>query len=128
MIMRPHHLFCTRLYTGCGYSDEFCSNMDIIVDMLKQNPDINIRINTDEICKFCPNNNNGMCILGNEDIIYRDKMVLKCLSISEGEHNYSELHSKMNSMIDEKAFDMICGNCRWKKQGLCSYDEFQKKA
>ena len=53
---RVHHIMCTNLYQGYGYSGAFCENMTEMVTWLKSNPDEKLLLVTDpdEICKKCP--------------------------------------------------------------------------
>ena len=46
MKLRVHHLFCSALYIGKGYSEGFCKNMDSIVRKLwAENPHESIPTN-----------------------------------------------------------------------------------
>ena len=54
---RVHHIMCTNLYKGYGYSGPFCENMTKMVSWLNENQDEPLLLVThpDEICKKCPN-------------------------------------------------------------------------
>ena len=36
---RGHHIVCTSLYEGKGYSGAFCENMTAVVERLRKDPD-----------------------------------------------------------------------------------------
>ena len=62
--LRPHHLLCTQGYSGKGYSDAFVSNMDALVERLRNNQDEKVEIvfTTDNLCENCPSKiSNGVC-------------------------------------------------------------------
>lgn len=50
---RVHHIMCTNLYKGYGYSGPFCENMTKMVSWLNENQDEPLLLVThpDEICK-----------------------------------------------------------------------------
>ena len=54
---RVHHIMCTNLYQGYGYSGAFCQNMTKMVTWLKDHADEPLLLvsDPDEICKKCPN-------------------------------------------------------------------------
>jgi hypothetical protein len=41
---RVHHILCTQLYRGLGYSGDFCTNMTAIVSDLRANPEQKVRL------------------------------------------------------------------------------------
>ncbi len=53
--LRPHHGLCLQYFRGHGYNQEFINNMQKIIAILKQNPDIQLVNHTDDICLTCPN-------------------------------------------------------------------------
>ena len=54
---RVHHILCTVLYRGEGYSGTFCDNMTQKVRELKADPEEPLMLVTDPdmICARCPN-------------------------------------------------------------------------
>ncbi len=61
---RVHHILCTSLYEGKGYSGAFCENMSSVVERLRANPEEELVpvAEPDVICAGCPNRTaGGMC-------------------------------------------------------------------
>ena len=58
---RVHHILCTVLYRGEGYSGTFCDNMTEKVRELKADPEEPLMLVTDPdmICARCPNRTPG---------------------------------------------------------------------
>ena len=54
---RGHHIVCTSLYEGKGYSGAFCENMTAVVERLRKDPDEELLLvaEPDMICANCPN-------------------------------------------------------------------------
>lgn len=59
--IRYHHLMCIPRYEGKGYSDAFCSNMQKIKEAIQKDNYVLVE-ECDDVCRFCPNNQNGHCI------------------------------------------------------------------
>lgn len=95
MNIRYHHLMCIPRFKGKGYSTEFCENMQKIKTQIEQGKNFKLVSHTDEICKCCPNNTQGIC--SSEDKVqHYDEMVKTRL----------ENHLPLN--ISE-----ICTDCQW---------------
>lgn len=136
-ILRAHHILCIQGFRGKGYSEEFVSNMKVIIDYLENNENKKIKIinNPDHICLSCPNNvgqsemrrfeiNNtyedkGFC--ENERyIVNLDNMVIKALDIElESHHTYKSLLEKIKKNMTIEKFENICGDCQWYSLGYC---------
>lgn len=124
--IRPHHLLCMNLFSGKGYSDEFVYNMGRIIDRLSSGRALNITLvsGNDEICARCPNlAADGICRLGDGDVLRRDRDVLAILSLQDGGvYPYGDIIGKIKRSITRETFNACCVSCRWHKSGLCSYD------
>lgn len=145
--LRAHHLLCSVLYQGKGYSDEFTKNMTMIVDRLRDSDTLlSIQNKLDNICGSCPNLClDGQCALdfekkqleninkNNKDKEYTqikdlDSFICDSFSISMNEPKKAkDLFKIIESTITKDIFDTCCQNCRWYKQGLCSYEEYKKR-
>ncbi len=121
MILRPHHLLCTLLYCNNGYSENFCINMKKVIAQLNNNPDFELKIISDDICIECPNNKDGECSSGNENVIKRDRTALETLSLTEGVYNYKDVLNKIRNNLSPELFEKICGGCVWHEEGYCTY-------
>lgn len=136
--LRMHHLFCSVLFQGKGYSPEFVTNMTQIVDALKC-PDTLVHLTTsqDIICKDCPNAlADGRCGLDEIDdpsikqpkeISTLDARIAAYFQFSsKREYTSGELYQTIDSKLTHSFFEECCQNCRWYQQGLCSYEAYRK--
>lgn len=55
--LRYHHVMCIHTYSGHGYDEKFTENIENVIKIFKEEPNINIRFvdNCDDVCKSCPN-------------------------------------------------------------------------
>lgn len=131
--LRAHHLLCTVLYKGAGYSKDFTENMDGIVKALREGSLIKLRCTQDIICSECPNAlNDGRCALDKKEAEYKEIKTLdsKVVEYFGLEDNLTEMcqsekiFASVKNRINKEVFDEFCGNCRWYKAGYCSYEEY----
>lgn len=125
--LRGHHLFCTTLFEGFGYSENFAKNMRITIDKF-ENEDIKIVQNFDDICNECPHKSeNNFCANGMENVHIRDKNSLITLGIKIGDvFSKQELFEKLNQ-VSEDGFNSVCYHCQWGLDGLCSFEKFKNR-
>lgn len=126
--LRAHHLLCSILYEGKGYNDEFVENMNKVVSQLKRGGMVKIIKKPDSICVECPNaKSDGGCALekDSKEIKDLDQFILDSFGIKENEEADSfHFYSQIAENITEEIFNKSCGECRWKKAGLCSYNKY----
>ena len=113
--IRPHHLLCLQFFEGKGYNDDFVKHMtEIHKKLLNENPVINIVSGVDDICKNCPNNENGQCnkepsVSGNDNRTYdamKDDL--------KNEQTWEELTEIVyKNIIDKNKLRVVCRTCRW---------------
>lgn len=123
---RAHHIICTSLYQGEGYSSAFCNHMSTVVKRLRSNPDEELLLvaETDLICRSCPNYTKGGKCSDNNSVVGKDRCVIKWLKLKEGKtYSYREMCRHACEHLTEQIFMESCGNCDWKKQGLCRYED-----
>lgn len=125
--LRAHHLLCTALYEGKGYSKEFTDNMTEVVNRLKRGTNVELQVTPDIICSACPNAlTNGKCALDKseeDDISCMDSIILGGLKLkTENIYDSKELRNYVKENITDELFNKCCGECRWKKEGLCSVE------
>lgn len=117
--IRAHHGMCLYFFEGKGYNDEFTVHMQKIHDKMQENPEIELIIQGDEICKKCPNLENGICNT-RELVLHYDEEVLKRCGLSEGMkifwNDFQDLVKEKIIFVGER--QNICGNCQW--SSLCS--------
>ncbi len=125
---RVHHIMCTNLYQGYGYSGAFCENMTRMVTWLKENPDEPLMVITDpdEICRKCPNLvEDKYCVDETNNVHKKDSALLEPLHLQENTvYTYNELKQHAKKYLTRDVFENSCSNCEWYKQGLCRYEDF----
>lgn len=143
MKLRVHHLFCSALFIGKGYSEAFCRNMDGIVQRLwVRNPhekmscaeqdedgaEVELIIRPDCICQECPNLTKGGCSLDDDHVVSKDEWLAERLGL-EISRNYSvpELLRQVAENMTEEIFETSCHNCEWYQMGLCRYEKLAEK-
>ncbi len=123
---RVHHILCTNLYQGYGYSGDFCENMTEKVNWLKANPNEKIRLvaDADMICQKCPNlTEDRKCVSDENHVQIKDRALLEPLHLVEGEaYTYAELYAHAREYMTKEIFEKSCSKCEWYKQGLCSFE------
>ncbi|EYE89368.1 hypothetical protein Q428_02760 [Fervidicella metallireducens AeB] len=122
LVLRPHHILCIQGYRGKGYNEEFVSNMNEIVYLLKNNPSTRIKLitKTDSICKYCPSNiGEGLCKFQNKVADLDEKTLLNLSLKKEHEYIYSDILSYIKENLTLEKFESICKECEWYKFGYC---------
>ena len=125
--LRAHHLLCTVLFEGKGYSDGFTDNMTSIVNLLLEKDNyIILKKSKDIICGDCPNLKcDGGCLL-DDKIPDLDGLVLNFFELKPGEKYLSkDVYKKISDTITPDFFELCCDECRWKKMGICSYEKYK---
>lgn len=132
--LRVHHLFCCALFQGKGYSSDFVSNMQSVVDRLfSENPvqaveTIELCTTPDLICSACPNLIKGACSLDDNNVISKDVRLLEELGLKcNMAYDRETLIKAVSEAMTEEIFEHSCHNCRWYKEGLCSYQLLEEK-
>lgn len=128
--LRAHHLVCLRLFRGLGYNEAFVSRMQEVASRMKTRPDERLKLTegADDICAACPNHTaESMCALGEKDIILRDRHALDALGLRVGSaYSFAEVDRLFKMKMTEEAFEAVCGGCRWKEAGVCTYEKINK--
>lgn len=115
-ILRPHHGMCFQFYEGKGYSEDFTDHIGRIIREMESDPTqkITIKVETDLVCKNCPNNESGVCSTQDKVLRY-DKGVLNACNIKDGaEMTYLEFMDMVKTKVIETGLRReICGDCSW---------------
>ena len=135
--LRAHHLLCTVLYVGHGYSPEFEMNMSETVKKLREGCSIVISKSPDVICADCPNKlDDGGCRLDKkctnkrqtdirQEAASLDELILEKFNIDTDRSYVSgELFSRVRDKITPDDFAEWCNECRWHKSGFCTYEKY----
>ncbi|MFA9397615.1 MAG: DUF1284 domain-containing protein [Clostridiaceae bacterium] len=121
--IRPHHLLCMQGFQGYGYDEEFAIKMKEIIDKIAECKYENIVITKgiDDICKTCPNNNDGICDK-DDSVSYMDNLLISKLNINYGvkftklEENIFDI---INNKLTQNDIEEICLDCMW--SDVCTF-------
>ncbi|MCM1253210.1 MAG: DUF1284 domain-containing protein [Clostridium sp.] len=143
MKLRVHHLFCSALFVGKGYSDKFCENMDSVVRKLwtesphdnsahnekrQENTQIELITEPDCICAQCPNLTTDGCSLDANNVVSKDEKLAQRLDLKVNRsYPVDELLRHTAAHMTEEIFETSCHNCEWYQTGLCSYEKLIEK-
>lgn len=84
--LRGHHLLCTSLFQGSGYSEEFVKRMTEVVEKCIPNEEIRLITGMDHVCEKCPNKQeDNTCRLGNRDVLMKDEKTLEYAGFAQGQ-------------------------------------------
>ena len=129
--IRAHHLFCMTLYEGKGYSRAFVSNMDRITERIRNGEDVKLQIlaEADCLCRACPHLEEGnVCRLDQNSVKETDLKVIRVLGLQEGSiYSVRECGERMRRNWKEEIFEEVCGNCSWKKKGICTWEKMKER-
>lgn len=127
---RAHHILCTSLYEGKGYSNEFCDNMGKVVDRLRSHPDEAFQIvaEPDLICANCPNQTKDKtCSQNANRVVDKDRRVIERIGLKEnGTYTYRELCRLASGKITYEVYLGFCQKCPWREAGLCKYEDLKR--
>ena len=128
--LRVHHILCTALYQGMGYDGAFCENMTAVVTMLREKADLELYLvqQPDMICQNCPNlTEEKECVQDKNHVARKDELLRQKLGLSyQQTYHYQELLKHTREILTKEMFDESCSNCRWYREGLCSYESFME--
>jgi len=151
MRLRVHHLLCSALYVGKGYSEAFCKNMQKVVQwlweplsepekdkerqgepgyILCEGEEREVRLITgpDNICKECPNLAENGCRLDDDRVVSKDAALARKLGLETGRtYQAAELLYTVHRNLTAEIFEESCHNCEWYEQGLCRYEQLAWK-
>ncbi|MDD2979618.1 MAG: DUF1284 domain-containing protein [Hespellia sp.] len=127
--LRGHHLICTGLFVGEGYSDRFSGNMSRVIRTMKEeNPVVELVSSPDHICRACPKleaqqEEGKSCKL--DEVAKKDEYLLHLLAFRPGyKDTYRNIIGAVKDRITEEIFLECCGKCSWLEKGLCSYEKY----
>lgn len=111
--IRAHHGMCLAFFVGKGYSGKFTEHMGMVKQELEKNPRVCIVDETDEICRYCPNNVSGICTSG-QPAGYDGKVLELCGLAAGEELEWKEFEDLVRSRIlDTGRRKTVCGDCQW---------------
>lgn len=114
-------MFCTALFSGSGYDQAFAENMGELIKYMQNGGKFQLVQGHDDVCRHCPNREPDGCALGTENVDRRDAAALEVTGLAPGRvMGWAELRGYLGK-ITETDFQHVCSDCRWQKDGLCSY-------
>lgn len=120
--IRAHHGMCLAFFEGKGYDSEFTAHMGEMKKLLEKNPVVELVTKTDDICSFCPNNEEGSCtsIIKVEGY---DNAVLSLCGLEAGvKLRYREFERLVwQKILSEGKRKEICTGCQW--ESICGKKE-----
>lgn len=119
--LRPHHLLCTQGYSGKGYDSDFVTNMDKVVNELRNVPGTKIQLvfDTDDLCIDCPNKLGENLCKTQEKVAHFDGATVRYFGLEEKEYVYQDIIDEIDHKITEEMLADICGNCEWYPISSC---------
>lgn len=98
----------------------------MIEELNMEDTKVKIVIEPDVICSACPNlTAQGVCRGDDNRVVQKDAYLVEALKIPmEDEYNFLDLLRLVRGNMNEEIFEKACGNCRWKRTGVCSYDKW----
>lgn len=130
--LRFHHLLCLPLFKGEGYSDDFSVNVQSVKELLEsEGPTLRFVCSSDMICQSCPNRRKSGCALDDREgsVSDKDKRLADISGFEEDtELGYFDALKAVRRKMTAEDFTSLCGECRWNKMGLCSYEKWLENA
>jgi hypothetical protein len=116
--IRAHHLLCIpRFYNG-GYDKRFAENMKGICLMIRENPDVKIKVivgELDDLCEKCPYEYENRCVQSREIgkwVVSQDEKVAGYLDLkSNSIHVAKEVFNLSINAVNEKNIEFVCEGC-----------------
>lgn len=120
MNVRPHHGMCLAFFEGKGYSSGFTAHLaQVQAQLLREDPEVCLCLETDEICSCCPNNGGGVCSAA-EKVDRYDRSVLERCGLTPGRQiRWSQFSALVEKhILSAGQREAVCGDCQW--NGLCA--------
>ncbi len=122
--LRPHHLLCILTYLGKGYTPDFVSNYDRIIQRLNAGEAIRLVAGPDDLCQ--PMLDEPGCHCLNDSVRERDVLALEDIGnhlggmpASGGPFLLDAGHvARLRSAFSSGALRRACHGCEWRD--LCS--------
>ena len=112
--LRPHHALCLLLFSPEGHSERYANKMQQLLAAIAQGEIKCIRMieELDEICGYCPHNQNGRCEKADE-VEDSDAKILRILGMEVNESiSWIELTRRLrDDIVAENALPCVCKGC-----------------
>ncbi len=121
--LSAHHALCVHGFRGMGYSDGFVASLSGIVDRLRDEPGVRVRvrIGSDAVCRACPSLSAGGCMRYGQSVVRQDARVAEVLGVSQGEEmTWDALRARVREAVAPDDLGDLCGGCPWLAYGVCA--------
>jgi uncharacterized protein len=121
--LSAHHALCVHGFRGMGYSAGFVASLSGIVDRLRDEPGVRVRvrIGSDAVCRACPSLSVGGCMRYGQSVVRQDARVAEVLGVSQGEEMpWDELRARVRANVAPDDLRDLCGGCPWLEYGVCA--------
>lgn len=115
MEIRPHHILCAHFFVGKGYSVQFVEHMKkTLVALNRSGAAVTLTSDCDELCKRCPNNQNGVCDVDGK-VRAIDRRAIEAMRLHFGQTAlWSDLYLLTERRILEPGMlQDVCRDCEW---------------
>ncbi len=149
MELRAHHLICMPMYSGHGYSGTFCEHMSRTIEKIRTTDEpIRVLASPDEVCICCPNllpavpeeestrkekpetelpGHQCRYCEHEEKTSRKDQRLMEELRLECGQtYSQAEIRQHLDECFTEEVFEISCGKCSWREQGLCSFELWKR--
>jgi uncharacterized protein len=121
--LSAHHALCVHGFRGMGYSEGFVASLSGIVDRLRDEPGVRVRvrIGSDAVCRACPSLSVGGCMRYGQSVVRQDARVAEVLGVSQGEEmTWDALRARVRDAVAPDDLGDLCGGCPWLGYGVCA--------
>lgn len=121
--LSAHHVLCVHGFRGMGYSEGFVASLSGIVDRLRDEPGVRVRvrIGADAVCRACPSLSVGGCMRYGQSVVRQDERVAAVLGVSQGdEMEWEALRARVRGAVAPADLADLCGGCPWLEYGVCA--------
>jgi len=119
LALRPHHALCLLLFCAEGHSARYAGKMRALIGQIERGEITGIRMIAalDEICGYCPHNENGLCAKEDE-VLRSDARILALCGLTVGESiSWAELKQRLvETIITQNALAHVCDGCTYLKR------------
>ncbi len=121
--LSAHHALCVHGFRGMGYSEGFVESLSQIVDRLRDEPGVRVRvrIGADDVCRACPSLAADGCERYGQSVVRQDARVAEVIGVSHGdEMEWESLRARVRESVAPGDLADLCGGCPWLGYGVCA--------
>ena len=115
-----------RCFKAMAYNQAFTARMQAVLTALEEGEPFALCQGSDDLCAACPHRRPEGCALGTEDVLRRDAAALRVCGFEAGQELLPSQAGERLRRVREPHWQLVCGGCRWQREGLCSWELFQQ--